>query len=602
MKKIILLIVFLLYGCSQKAVIEKEQKSEVVLIKSDPIITIKNLEAKRHFIQGLTYSLQDLPEKAIIEFQEALIFEDNPSINFALAVQLYKINKLDFSLKYIEKVITLPDSVIHPDFLLIAAQIYLTKGDVNKAISQLERIIKIDSTNLDALYNLAQIIEIKDKEKSRTYYEKIISIQPDNRSALEALLNYNYEKRDYEKSEELLKNLIFNEPNELELRLRLVGLYREWGKEDSAKILLNEINDRFPDDVISKLYLIEINIDEKKYSEAITLVRNVIELTKDNQTDKISVYDYITSQSIKDSTLRINVNEFLIERLSKNDTLALTYLFIINLIEEPNVKIDKLFSKIELNDTNLEILKKFSSQLYVDGKYQQSIYLLKKIYSKFENDFNVNVTFGQAYLMLEDYSNAVYYLKKSAELTSNNPELWNAISYALGKLKKYDEAIEYSEKALVIDNKNKNSLINLGLLLDDAGYFDKCDSLYEEALKIYPNEPTLLNNYAYSLAKRRVNLEKALAMSKKSLEKDSLVDSYLDTLGWIYYQMGKFEEAEYYIKLAIDQGSPSSEILEHMGDVYLKMSKTEEAKEYYRMALKLNPENQDLKQKLEKIE
>jgi len=602
MKKIILLIAFVLYGCSQKAVIEKEQKSEVIPTKSDPIITIKNLEAKKHFIQGLTYSLQDLPEKAIIEFQEALIFEDNPSINFALAVQLYKINKIDLSLKYLENAITLPDSVIHPDFLLIAAQIYLTKGNVNKAISQLERIIKIDSTNLDALYNLAQIIETRDREKSRTYYEKIISIQPDNRSALESLLNYYYEKRDYDKSEELLKNLIFNEPYELELRLRLVGLYREWGKEDSAKVLLNEINERFPDDVISKLYLIEINIDEKKYSEAITLVRNVIELSKDNQTDKISVYDYITSQSIKDSVLRENVNELLIERLSKNDTLALTYFFIINLIEEPNDQIDKLFSKIELNDTNLDILKKFSSQLYIDGKYQQSIFILKKIYSRFENDFNVNVTLGQAYLVLEDYSNAVYYLKKSAELSSNNPELWNAISYALGKLKKYDEAIEYSEKALSIDNKNKNSLINLGLILDDAGYFDRCDSLYEEALKIYPDEPTLLNNYAYSLAKRKVNLDKALAMSKKSLEKDSLVDSYLDTLGWIYYQMGKFEEAEYYIKLAIDQGSPSSEILEHMGDVYLKMSKTEEAKEYYRMALKLNPENQDLKQKLEKIE
>ncbi len=517
MKKIILLIVLVLYGCSQKAVIEKEQKSEVIPTKSDPIITIKNLEAKKHFIQGLTYSLQDLPEKAIIEFQEALIFEDNPSINFALAVQLYKINKIDLSLKYLEKAITLPDSVIHPDFLLIAAQIYLTKGNVNKAISQLERIIKIDSTNLDALYNLAQIIETRDREKSRIYYEKIISIQPDNRSALESLLNYYYEKRDYDKSEELLKNLIFNEPYELELRLRLVGLYREWGKEDSAKVLLNEINERFPDDVISKLYLIEINIDEKKYSEAITLVRNVIELSKDNQTDKISVYDYITSQSIKDSVLRKNVNELLIERLSKNDTLALTYFFIINLIEESNNQIDKLFSKIELNDTNLDILKKFSSQLYIDGKYQQSIFILKKIYSRFENDFNVNVTLGQAYLVLEDYSNAVYYLKKSAELSSNNPELWNAISYALGKLKKYDEAIEYSEKALSIDNKNKNSLINLGLILDDAGYFDRCDSLYEEALKIYPDEPTLLNNYAYSLAKRKVNLDKALVMTKKSL-------------------------------------------------------------------------------------
>lgn len=140
------------------------------------------------------------------------------------------------------------------------------------------------------------------------------------------------------------------------------------------------------------------------------------------------------------------------------------------------------------------------------------------------------------------------------------------------------------------------------MLLDNVGYFDKSDSLYEEALKIYPDDPTLLNNYAYSLAKRKVNLEKALAMSKKSLEKDSLVSSYLDTLGWIYFQMGNVREAEHYIKLAIDQGSPSAEILEHMGDVYLKMNKKDEALEYYKMALKLDPENQNLKNKIEEIE
>jgi tetratricopeptide (TPR) repeat protein len=186
-------------------------------------------------------------------------------------------------------------------------------------------------------------------------------------------------------------------------------------------------------------------------------------------------------------------------------------------------------------------------------------------------------------------------------LNSTNPELFVAISYALGKLKKYDEAIDYSEKALAIDGRNKNALTNLGLLLDDAGYFEKSDSVYELALSIYPDDPTLLNNYAYSLAKRKVNLEKALEMSKKSLAKDSLVGSYLDTLGWIYFQMGKIDEAERYIKLAIDQGSASAEIYEHMGDVYSMLSKKDEAAEYYKMALKLDPENQNIQKKLQEL-
>ncbi len=601
MRRIILLILLVIYGCGNKNIIKEELKPEVITEKKDPVVTIKNLEAKKHFIQGLTYSLQELPEKAIIEFQEALIFEDNPNINFALAVQFYKINKLDLAIRYLEKVLKIPDNEIHPDFLLVAAQVYLKKSDFSKAISQLERLIRIDTSNIDALYNLAQIMESKDKEKARSFYERILNLQPDNRAAMEALLNYYYEQKNYSKSEELLKNLIFNEPYDIELRLRLVSLYRDSEQEDKAKILLNDITERFPDDIMSKLFLIEIYIDEKKYSEVVNLVDAVIKLSGENEAGKISVYDYITAQSIKDSVLCEHIDEFLDVRLSDKDTLAITYKFLIRLIENANEDADKLFSKIELNETILEIMKRFGQQFYIDGKYDQCINLLNKIYDHFENDFDVNVVLGQAYLVKGDYSFSIGYLKKSSELTPFNPELLNALSYALGKIKKYDEAISYAEKALSIDNKNLNVIINLGLLLDDAEYFERCDSFYEEALKIYPENPTLLNNYAYSLAKRKVNLEKALAMSKKSLEKDSLVDSYLDTLGWIYFQMGKLQEAEKYIKLAIEQGSPSAEILEHMGDVYLKLNKKDEALEFYKMALKMDPENQNLKQKIEEL-
>jgi tetratricopeptide (TPR) repeat protein len=601
MKKIIFLFLVFVLGCGASKEIEKKETKEEQKSITESIVSIKNLQAKLHFIQGITYALQEMPEKAVIEFQDALIFEDNPVINFALGVQLFKLNKIDLSLRYIEKILVLPDSQIHPDFLLIAAHIYLIKKDLQKATQVLERMTKIDSTDIDALYNLAQLIEQKDRNRAKNLYERILELQPENRIVLENLLSIYYEEKNFTKSEELLKKIIYNDPSDVELRLRLVSLYREMNKEDEAKKILEEIAERFPDEPLPKLQLIEGLLDEKKYETAIQQTNQLLSLAGDDQELKISVYDYLTSRSIKDSILRNYFENLLIEKNKQKDSLSIVYYKILESIDSVDVK--GLQFEIDLNnEVNREIVKKFGIQFFFDGLGKQSINLLKSVYNYYENEFDVNVILGQAYLSLEDYNSSIEYLKKAIDINSQNPDVFVALSFALGKLKKYDEAIEYSEKALLLDNKHHNALVNLGMLLDDAGYFEKCDSIYEEALKYYPDDPTLLNNYAYSLAKRKVNLEKALAMSKKSLEKDSLVDSYLDTLGWIYFQMGEIKEAEKYIKLAIDQGSPSAEILEHMGDVYLQLNNKDEAIEFYRMALKLNPENEILQQKLKQIE
>lgn len=601
MKKFILLISILIIGCSSSKKIDKQEIIPEEKSINEALVTIKNLKAKQHFIQGMTYALQELPEKAVIEFQEALIFEDNPNINFALAVQLFKLNKLDLSIKYLEKILALPDSQIHPDFLLVSAQVYLTKRDLQKSIEILERMIKIDSNNVDALYNLAQLVESKDKNRAKEIYEKILELQPENKIVMENLLSIYYEQGNLEKSEDLLKQLIYNEPSDVELRMRLVSLYREMNKDEDAKKVLKEIAERFPDEPLSKLQLIEILIDEKNYVISIQKTEEILDLVGEDQQLKISIYDYVTTRAIKDSILRIYLKDLFTKRIVKGDTLSFIYQFILSNIETENFEI--VSPEIDLKvEPNREIVKKFGIQFFYDGLSKQSINLLKSVYDFYQDEFDVNVILGQAYLSLEDYNGSINYLKKAIEVNQQNPDLLVALGFALGKLKKYDEAIEYSEKALLIDNKHHNALINLGLLLDDAGYFEKCDSVYEEALKLYPDDPTLLNNYAYSLARRKVNLEKALAMSKKSLEKDSLVDSYLDTLGWIYYQMGEIKEAEKYIKLAIEQGSPSAEILEHMGDIYLKLDNKEEAREYYKMALKLNPENQALQIKLKEVE
>ena len=107
------------------------------------------------------------------------------------------------------------------------------------------------------------------------------------------------------------------------------------------------------------------------------------------------------------------------------------------------------------------------------------------------------------------------------------------------------------------------------------------------------------NNYAYSLSERGLQLERALQMVTISIEADSLNSSYLDTIGWIYYMLGKYEPAKIYIEKAIEVGGENSVMLDHLGDILYKMGEENQAVEIWRKALNLDSSNDLLKQKVE---
>ena len=108
----------------------------------------------------------------------------------------------------------------------------------------------------------------------------------------------------------------------------------------------------------------------------------------------------------------------------------------------------------------------------------------------------------------------------------------------------------------------------------------------------------MLNNYSYSLAERGIQLERALAMATEAVRQEPENASYLDTIGWVYYRLGKYDEAEKYIARAIATGHASSAVHEHMGDIYFKMGEKEKAEKFWRQALEMNSDNPVLRNKL----
>jgi tetratricopeptide (TPR) repeat protein len=75
--------------------------------------------------------------------------------------------------------------------------------------------------------------------------------------------------------------------------------------------------------------------------------------------------------------------------------------------------------------------------------------------------------------------------------------------------------------------------------------------------------------------------------------------AYLDTLGWVYYMMGKYNLALIHIKKSVEKREDSAVVVEHLGDVYHKLGSIDEARVQWKRALELDKENESLKRKIE---
>lgn len=112
-----------------------------------------------------------------------------------------------------------------------------------------------------------------------------------------------------------------------------------------------------------------------------------------------------------------------------------------------------------------------------------------------------------------------------------------------------------------------NLMLALSVIGDtwhNRGNARKAYETYDEALKVKPDEVSILNNYAYFLSLEKKKLRKALKMSRTTIELEPDNATYLDTYGWILYLLGKPKEAKPHFKRAmIYGGKDSAVVLEH---------------------------------------
>jgi tetratricopeptide (TPR) repeat protein len=220
----------------------------------------------------------------------------------------------------------------------------------------------------------------------------------------------------------------------------------------------------------------------------------------------------------------------------------------------------------------------------------------------------------QAGLALENLGRSEEAVKHLDRVIAERPADVDALS-ALGNIyrsrKQFAEAAAVYDKAITMlaspGRANWDLYYFRGIARERSNRWPEAEADLRKALELLPDplgrERALVLNYlGYSLVDRHLKLDEALDMLRRAVELRPRDGYIIDSLGWAYYRLGRYEDAAREIERAMVLQPSDPVINDHLGDAYWKTGRRLEATFQWNHARDLKPEPEDLEKILRKIE
>ena len=488
------------------------------------------------------------------------------------------------------------------------ALIYNSNENFLLAIEQIEKAIKLDKDNIWYLQLYAQtLFNISDFNKAAIEYRKLIIKQPTNDEFYFKLADLYIYSNDFKKAIKVY--------NELEdvigiskmLSMQKHKLYREINDLKGAIFELQNLLSLFPDDIevmeiLSELYLLN---DEK--DKAFKLFQLLSKISPNNGRIHLTLADYYRENGNNKKSYDELKLAFKSPNLSIDTkvSILISYYQLLAINDEINNQAYELADiLIKYHPDDLKARAVFADILYTDNNYEKAKeqYLLILETEKSKSQLWGQVLFIQA--ELSDFEGMLITSSEALEYFPMDPLFYYFNGLSNKWFKNYNESIESFNVGLQFIIDNEDLLVEFYSSLADIYHTLKehnlSDTFYEKALSIKPNNAIVLNNYAYYLSLRKVNLEKAKEMSLLSNNIDSTSSTYQDTYAWVLYSLNDFEGALKWILKSLKNGSESSAVVvEHYGDILFKIGKINEAYEQWVKASQIGEGSILLRKKIE---
>lgn len=190
---------------------------------------------------------------------------------------------------------------------------------------------------------------------------------------------------------------------------------------------------------------------------------------------------------------------------------------------------------------------------------------------------------------LDHDSQAIQELQALTQATPDDETAWTALGDAYRDASKFPEAAAAYDRAVALTGNNKTNAWPIyyarAIAEQRSNHWDAAEGDLKHALQLSPDQPQVLNYLGYSWVDQGRHLPEALAMLEKARSLSPFDGYIVDSVGWAYYRLGRYQDAVKTLENAIQLVPGDSTVNEHLGDAYWKVGRKLDARFQWSHAL-----------------
>lgn len=505
------------------------------------------------------------------------------------------------------------------------------KGNSDAAFDLLRHCVEIDSTKSEAYYYLSQYYgALKQKDKAIACIEKAAALEPSNSTYQETLANAYINLHQYDKAAAVLESLydkhrdrddvlgvliqLYEEQHEYESAIKTLTLletvegkserlsyaksnfYTQLGDKKAAIAEMKHLADQYPNDQNYRgLYANALFVNGQK-KKALEIYDDILRIEPDNRNALMALLAYEKDEGDPDKADALTEKVLLSKNITSQDRILLMrqeigqseqeggdstrvlYLFR-KMLDQPQMDADIAIlcaTYMNLKQMPNDTISGVLGQVLKVAPDNAAARLQLVSYAWQANDMNRIISLCQDARLYNPDEMAFYYYQGIAY-------------YREGQL---DQALNAFHNGIgVITQQSDPNIVSdfyavMGDILHQKGNDKEAFAAYDSCLVWKDDNYGCLNNYAYYLSEKGIQLDKAEQMSYRVIKAEPKNATYLDTYAWILFKQGRYTEAKIYIDQTLQCDSDTSAVLlEHAGDIYYFAGEKERAVDFWQQAL-----------------
>jgi len=531
-----------------------------------------------------------------------------------------------------------------PDELYYDAVKQIMLGNDKNAQALFGEFLKTKPDEAAAYFELARIEMRQSKADSAEYYmRKAVALDTSNELYKQMLAGVLSDRAKYDEAAAILKDVAEHKDRNGDDYNSAALQYERAGKYDEALRLLNKAIDHAGPDEDLLVHKEQIFRKMNRLDSSAKVIDQLISLDPTQGKYYILLGELYDNEKEYDKALKLY--EHALQALPNDPSiqfgLAQHYMRVGDSMHYEEYLQKAITNKGLDAETQLSILLPYLQSLTTDeSKKKQGLTLIEQLVAQHKDNAQVLAMYGEVLALNNDYEKAAAQYKKSLTIDPSRFYVWQRLLAMYSDKKDADSLILYSQKAIrlfpnqaivyyfngvaYLNKSNYNEAIKsinravdlqpeedtallsqmysvLGDIYNTTKQGTLSDSAFEHALRLTPNNATVLNNYAYYLSERNLRLSEAEKMSQRSLALQPNTSTFMDTYGWILYKEGKYKEAAEYIQKAIDADGANADatLYEHLGAVYYKLNDKEKAVQLWQKAKEKGSQNPQIDKQIQ---